>query len=220
MKDAVSSPEEKLLKLIRGQKKPDTAVSSDGADTRPKLSSSLSRRAFFMQKYVSLLNINKIVGIIFIISCLYLIISFLYPLFGFKKIRFTPPHVKPIALARGAGFTQTAQENIPKSREEAEQEIKPYEFYAQGLKNRRIFAHRSVQETEPPSSAVEVDSIKDITLIGIISGDNPQAVIEDKKTQKTSYITKGQNVGEYRVEDIQEGKIILNYRGKKFELYL
>ena len=74
--------------------------------------------------------------------------------------------------------------------------------------------------TSQPAIAANVDLLKDITLVGIITGANPQAVIEDKKSLKNYYVTKGQFIGQMQVEDIQEGKIIINYKGQKYELYL
>jgi type II secretory pathway component PulC len=153
--------------------------------------------------------------IAFIASCIYLIISFIYPLVGFKEVK--APLMKP--------------ENISGSEEkqEAEQKVKPYEFYLEGIRNRQIFSSVStsapIYEKEKPisSSSLEAESadlIKNINLVGIISGENSQAVIEDKKIQKTYYLTKGQFIGEFQIEDIREGKVILNYHGKRFELYL
>ena len=64
------------------------------------------------------------------------------------------------------------------------------------------------------------DLVKQLNLVGIIAGENPQAVIEDKNTQKTYYLNKGQFLGEIQLEDILEGKIIINHKGQRFELYL
>ena len=45
-------------------------------------------------------------------------------------------------------------------------------------------------------------------------------VIEDKAKQKTYYAVKGQVIDDFRIEDIQPSKIILNYKGKLYELSL
>lgn len=63
-------------------------------------------------------------------------------------------------------------------------------------------------------------SIQDLSLMGIISGDNPQAAIQDKKTQKVYYVSKGESVADFLIEDIQDGKIILGYKGQRYELRL
>ena len=59
-----------------------------------------------------------------------------------------------------------------------------------------------------------------VGLVGIVAGDNPQAIIEDKKAQKTYYLNKGQSFNGYVVEEILENKVVLDYEGKKISLFL
>ncbi len=162
------------------------------------------KQPIFIRKHPNILNIKKIIEIVFFISCIYLIISFIYPFVGLNKIRLpevTAPKVSP-----------------PDT--ELKQEVRPYEWYLEGVRGHQIFGSLAAPETERTSPAINADLIKDINLVGIIWGKTPQAVIEDKKAQKTYYVSEGQFIGEFQVENIQEGKVILNYRGEKFELYL
>lgn len=194
MKDNIS-PEEKLLRLIK-QDKTSTPLNL------PKKTAAYS----FPQKYLIPLSIQKLIIALFAVSCVYLIISFIYPWVGFKKIKL--PDIPP----------EKVEMEGPES--EPKEEPKPYEFYLQGLSQRQIFSNPTAQEGAGPSPLASADLIKDLNLVGIISGVNPQAVIEDKKTQKTYYLRKGQFIGELQIEDIQEGKIIVTYNGQKYELYL
>jgi type II secretory pathway component PulC len=207
MRDGVS-PEEKLLRLIRAPKnnqdfpKDKNSTVSNGA---PKIKSSLRILIYsLLQKHLSFSNIRKITLFLLVVSCIYLVISLVYPWIGLKRI--VLPKVTP--------------EKIVQPKIERKQEIKPFEFYREGIGNRQIFSSAPTQGTGIPASGINVNIMKDINLVGIISGENPQAIIEDKKTQKTYYVTKGQFIGEFQIEDIQEGKIILNYNGQRFELYL
>lgn len=194
MRDNIS-PEERLLKLIRGKKKEDVPL-------KPSVKHATYS---FARKYLAFFyNSRRIIIITLGASFIYLVASFLYPMLGLRKIKL--PQVTP--------------EKINESKTEPTQEIKPYEFYLEAAKGRQIFSSAAAQELGQPASGVGVDSIKDINLVGIISGENPQAVIEDKKTQKTYYLNKGQLMGEFQVEDIQEGKIILNYKGQRYELFM
>ncbi len=63
-------------------------------------------------------------------------------------------------------------------------------------------------------------AIQDLNLLGIVSGDNPQAIIEDKKSQKTYFLKKGDFLGDFELKDIQKGKVILDLSGQQFELSL
>jgi type II secretory pathway component PulC len=206
MKENIS-PEERLLRLIKGQKKEAVASSVEKKPAivteglKPSIKRSISPLS---QKYFSILYIRRIIWAAFILSNIYLVISLVYPWFGLTKIYL--PKVK--------------EERIIEPIAEPKQDKKPFEFYSEGIRNRRIFVSESAPVEEKTVSVADADLIKDLNLLGIVSGENPQAVIEDKKTKKTYYVNKGQFINELMIEDIQEGKVILNYKGQRFELYL
>lgn len=193
------TPEERLLRLIRGPKKPglaapEQAVRIKKPDLRPLAAGLLNFQ-----------NIRKGILIAFIISCVYLGAAVLYPLFIPKN----PP------FPESAGG-KTAAERITLS-----QEAIPFSSYSEAIQDRRLFAGSALRNEEGGVPVVLGNElIKDISLVGILSGDSPQAVIEDKKTQKTYYVARNQLIGKFKVEDIREGKIILGLNGQKYELYL
>lgn len=199
MKENIA-PEEKLLRLIRGPKKQAQGGPANIAAKTP------ARAKFAGLKFrlPANLDVNRIIRIAFILASLYLAFSLLYPFFGIKKIK----------------LASVTKEITVDKKDTDEPAVKPYEYYAADLKNRQIFGTPAAQQAAGPVSAANADLIKDISLVGIISGENPQAVIEDKKSQKTYYLTSGQFIGEIQVEKILDGKIILNYKGERFELYL
>lgn len=57
-----------------------------------------------------------------------------------------------------------------------------------------------------------------LNLLGIITGDNNQAIIEDKTLKKTFFLYKGDLLGELKVYDIKDSVVILEYKGEKIEL--
>ena len=196
------TPEEKLLKLIRKDKKPkpDTVLYPE-----PKIQTS-PHPAFF-QKYFHSLNLKKTVIIIFVLSCAYLSINFIYPFFGLKKTAMPKITAK---LVNGPAFTQING-------------IKPFEYYAGALQNRQLFTLEGSSDGQKGQTASAVagpELMKNFNLVGVIAGENAQAIIEDKLTLKTYYVNKGQSIGEFKVEDVLEGKIILSYHGQTYELNL
>jgi len=62
------------------------------------------------------------------------------------------------------------------------------------------------------------DLIKDFVLLGVVEGKRNQAVIEDKKAKKTFFLYKGDMIKEFKVYDIKDGKVILDYKGERIEL--
>lgn len=209
MKDNLT-PEEKLLRLIRKDKK-----QSAGSEKQPVASTveAIPKATIISQappekSTVLFFRLQKIIFLAFVASGFYVVYAFVSPWFYAQEFNFSrgiekaPVELKfkPLPLA------------------------KPYEFYLQGIQGRQIFRSTGTATVTPEALSsvhdINLDFIKNIGLVGILSGDNPQAVIEDKKVQKTYYVSKGQFIGEFQVEEIREGKIILNYRGQKFELFL
>lgn len=204
MKENIT-PEEKLLRLIRGEKKlkPRVSTSVDSSSPPIELRPQNKPAIFtFTHKYFPPAYSKIIIYLIIAVSFAYLLASLIYPFVGLKKIKL------PAVSAEKSKETLVTQK----------EKLKPYEFYLEGIKKHKIFANPSFEKSSIPSIAGEAESIKDINLVGIISGDNPQAIIEDKKNQKTYYVARGQFVGTFQIEEIQEGKIILNYKGQRFEI--
>lgn len=205
MRDNIT-PEEKLLRLIRGQKKPDKILDKESTSAieglRPAIRPSFN---CLFHNYAHSLELRKIIAAAFIVSCIYLVISFVWPWVALRKIK----------------LPQVSEVEIIEKKTETKPEIKPYEFYLEGIKGRQLFgATAAASQAKAPASVISADLVKDINLVGIVSGENPQAVIEDAKTHKTHYVTRGQFIGEFQLEQIQEGKIILSYQGQSYELYL
>jgi len=200
-------PEDKLLKLIRGgQKKQGLGAVSEPINLKPAHPIAQS----MPQPSGNIFSAQNIIFVILSIAVILLIISLLYPMFGPKEI------VLPAAT----------KEVISLNKSDANEDAKPYEFYLEGVKSRQIFSSTAAisAQAEPSDSIgptrVDIDLMKDMNLVGVVSGDNPQAIIEDKKAQKTYYLSKGQFIGELQVEDIQDGKVILTNKGQRFELHL
>ena len=57
-----------------------------------------------------------------------------------------------------------------------------------------------------------------LTLLGIIRGENDQAIIEDENTKNTFFLYEGDSFGEFTLYDIKEGVAILDRKGEKIEL--
>ncbi|MDD2752232.1 MAG: type II secretion system protein N [Candidatus Omnitrophica bacterium] len=202
MKDNIS-PEEKLLRLIKGDKNKPVEKKDIPA---PKVSVTTQRFKIDLQaKDLIALFSGKIKFVLIAVSLVYLIASFVYPLVSSKNINL------PVISAKAVKEEQTV--GIKK-------ESKPFEYYLKDVVGRQIFGDLSEGQEGPGAAAVaaEADSIKDINLLGVVLGDNPQAIIEDKKSQKTIYVNRGQFIGQFQVEEIKEGKVILNYKGQRYEL--
>lgn len=73
-----------------------------------------------------------------------------------------------------------------------------------------------VIEKKPLISKDEL--VKDLAVLGIITGDNDQAIIEDKATGKTFFLYEGDSFGDFKVNEIKDNGVILDYKGQRIEL--
>lgn len=202
MKDNFS-PEEKLLRLIRGNKKtapvPIQQVNKTGQADK-QINTPVTKA---IKKPITYAFMQRSVFTLLGISFICLIASLIYPKAALRRtplVTVIPGNPKADSLLL------------------EKEEIVPLEDYLKEIGGRQIFMAQHNSPLAISSQAMETESIQDINLVGIISGENPQAVIEDKKAQKTYYVNKGQFIGNFQLEEIREGKIILNLQGKRYEL--
>lgn len=104
-------------------------------------------------------------------------------------------------------------------------EQKPFRYYASSIGSRNIFSPivKDIPKTEQVEVklSAEIDAIKArLNLLGIVSGERPQAIIEDKKAKKTYFLYKGDFISNAQVIEILQGRVRLKYKGEEFELFL
>lgn len=204
------SSEQKLLQVIQGGRQQVTAEIRPALQGTPvRIAHSPLSAIFLISQIVSgvdfLSGVKKVVLVYLTVAVVGLIAAFIYPETVLK-------HIDVTAFARQAELPfRLVPTTQPKSLEER----------LAVLDTRNIFkATVTSGLSEKPPSVVGLSSVKDITLIAVLSGENPQAVIEDKNSKKIYYVVKGQTIGEFIVDDIQPGKVIIGYKGTNYEIYL
>ncbi len=212
------TPEDKLLKLIRNKDKGADAASpallvANGNKQKIDSAAALKgKRGFFLNSdnlvrgLLSLKNLNAVLTIA-------VVLLFGYGLFELVFLK-----------EGGLQNPKEVQEVEAKSKiaEAASKEIEPFDYYANQINKRDIF--KSALERDKPSDGTSVKSTlgelaASLRLAGIIvDKEQPQVIIEDTKLKKTYFLYKGDSVGDIKVEEILEGKVILSYAGEKLEL--
>jgi type II secretory pathway component PulC len=211
------SPEERLLKLIKNKAKPNgpAALQADIAKTSATIASKADERISGMLKSdifkgkvfepQTLKSLNKYLFIVLGVLALYLLIDLI----------FVRPYKNIQAL-----ISKPIPESTRKAPAKKAVLVKDYSSYSTAGGGAVVFG-QSPGEASTPEEVGSSDGISEkLGLVGIITGDNPQAIVEDKKAQKTYYLNKGQSFNGYVVEVISEGKIVLDYGGRKISLFL
>jgi len=69
---------------------------------------------------------------------------------------------------------------------------------------------RNIFTLIPAGAQVEKSAdLSGVKLVGILWSDNPQAMIEDTKEKKTSLLSAGDSVGNFKIKDILKNKVVI-----------
>ena len=86
------------------------------------------------------------------------------------------------------------------------------------MAQRDIFQAPWENPQEKGAAPQQDDLQKKLKLVGIVLDEAPQAVVEDQETHETYFLFVGDEIGQARVEEIQEEKVILLLNEEKVEL--
>ncbi len=214
-------PEERLLRLIKGthkkdepsEKKPQKSNVETQKETpqeKPELKKAPAPISIGVkEKRLDPFKITIILLIgLFAIGILY----FSYEFFGQRR---QPPIIdieKLISSETKPAEEKPMEEKKPITKEEEEM---PPEI-------RELFGAPVTRETPPlikegPSIS---ELARDLVLVGVITGDNPQAIIQDKRTRQSFYVYEGESVLEFKIKRIEKATVILEYNGETLKLSL
>lgn len=104
-----------------------------------------------------------------------------------------------------------------------ERPARPFSYYDTVIAKRELFKsyteERSARQAMPAGPTFR-DLIKNLNLMGIVSGEKLQAIIEDRQLNKTYFLYQGDYLGEIKIDEIQPDKVILEYRGEQVNLFM
>jgi type II secretory pathway component PulC len=184
------SPEDRLLKLIKGESKPKPAPGKDA-----------SINAYRITKK----NITKKLNTVLLILLAAVTIAlFIDTVISKGENSRYQAKVRPAAESNVSGETEKLSGQDPDM---------------SYVESRDLFEPQASSSHGKPGES-SLDKLKDISLRGIIAGDDPQAIIEDSKNQKTYFLNKGQTMNGITVRDILDGRVIIELNGEIFDLTL
>ncbi|MDP3790740.1 MAG: type II secretion system protein N [Candidatus Omnitrophota bacterium] len=220
------SPEEKLLSIIKGNHDKVPAEKGTGKPDAKDMGIKPVSPSGKIDDYVSIIlkssffknNIfdpgilkvfNRCMAIILVIAVLYFI----------GDIFFVRASGKANSIIAGFSSSVMPAQLAPKT---AKIEARNYSYYSNKVAGKKIFGAGTYVAAEFQSGAQSAgeQSESNIGLVGIIPGARAQAIIEDRKAQKTYYLMKGQSVNDISVEDIDRDKVTIEYKGKRMSLFL
>ncbi len=204
MQDNIS-PEERLLRLIRGehQKPSGQGKQVSGKAQSPARAAKIARQGY--RGRFSFNQTNRILLACFLSLSIYLLADFFITGLGKFKER-----VLAARETNGRAFEIPVQPS----------EVPPVSYYSQAVRAKDLFGAPSPAVKQAPPSSTFLEMVSKLKLQGIISGTNPQAVIEDTNTRQVHFLSPGESIGEIELKRILPGKVQLDYYGQVAELPL
>ena len=127
---------------------------------------------------------------------------------------FLPMNGLRLYLARPAPLFSHAED--PRSRNPV-QAIALTTYLAAFEKN-TLFGNIAASSSAPVLRASVAELTKDYRLKGVVLAGEPEAILEDARTQKTIFVKAGGPLGDLTVKEIKEGLIVLEYLGEEIKL--
>jgi type II secretory pathway component PulC len=214
------SPEEKLLRLIKGsavrREKPKEAEIAKQKNLelttpvsgQPRLGAFYAQaRPKFLSRIFTLEAMNKLATVLLILIA----ILFLFDLVLADKIGsgLYPQDAAKEKEADSFAFPKTLDKDFGQYMAQAGRR----DIFSGSQKTAGGF-----QSTGFSSS--RADYANSLKLLGVISGDKPQAVIEDQGEQKSYTVSVGDYIKDFLVDEVGLGRVRLDYKGAKFDLFL
>jgi type II secretory pathway component PulC len=211
MADKGPSPEEQLLNLIE---KGDSAKSSKAARRKKSffsLSSGLGK-SLTLGKWAGRIKfkkiesdvVNKVLIVLCVLMIAYSVIDFMH-----SRKDISDLHKE----ASKTEYIETKKPDISK--------LRPFLHYLALIQRRNIFspigAMKIIDEVKERRESLQ-NLLKDLVLVGISWGEEPQAMIENKNLNQTYFLREGEVINNLKIESILENKVIMSYEGEKGEL--
>jgi len=212
------SPEEKLLRLIRQAPKkdepakekqdqrqisqPNMQAPSVGAVIKEKSKKKTNTNISFQKNSLDPFKITVMaLSIFFILGIIY----FSYELFGKKQEPVITDIEKLLPKQEQAEqITENKKAEAP-LKEEQQQAGEEEQVAPKNLFGTSVTRETDTQTaTEGPSVA---EMAKSLNLVGVITGSNPQAIIEDKSSNQTYYVTENEAVLQFKVQKIEKAQM-------------
>ena len=214
------TPEEQLLNLIEDTEGPSTLglkrkkASPFSFISFGALSSTLARLRLTLKDWFIQLkggidepNLkvwNKALVVAAVILFIYLSADFMLRRLDLKQF------TKKVSAQKARNFEQNVTP-----------EVRPFLYYLEMVQRRDIFAPIRLKSAENPQEETKkalATLIKDLRLVGISWGSDPEVIIEDTKANKTYFLRAGDPINSFKIDTILKDKVILESEGEKMEL--
>lgn len=197
------TPEEQLLKIIENpgmvEKKRTLPITRGISALKSRFLTFDIRK--IIPKRVDIKTVNKILAVLCVLITLFLVSDLLNGRSVFK--------VKLNKILSGTAVSTAAKTTVIP-------DVKPEDLAADS-KKRNIFTLEP-EKAKPIARSDIAGAAVELKLVGILWSENPQAMIEDTKAQRTYLVNAGDKIGTVNVKSILIDKVVLSKDTEEWDL--
>lgn len=211
------SPEEKLLNLIKNGKRlekdkethsrvEETSATKGevGEERTEQLTPTVIKKR--RREFPNLLSaLNRVLALVMLGVLVYMVLGYIFP---YKSKTEIP---EQIDISK-----------IPEVGEEHIGELPPLSDYTRLLSRRQMFKVYEPPKPKPVGAPKPKVTLQQLlggyTFVGIIFGEPPQAIVEEKRSKQSYYLSAGQYLGEIKIEKIERGKVTVSYGDETMDI--
>jgi hypothetical protein len=214
------TPEEQLLRMIEGSKakRPAGASASRRRSWRDFLPGGVSQKqtggsgsvAIQADGYLVRLNwANRVVWLLLVALATYAVVDVVI---GRKQLA-----AKLAAVESSLAQTQVVAEVAPA---EVPSRLQPLGVYIERLRQRNPLTGARMESEEKQVLVEEEERIdvhamaEGLVVVGLDRGDEPEALVEDTKQQRTYFLKAGDKIREFTIKEINTRGLVLTYEGE------
>ncbi len=91
-------------------------------------------------------------------------------------------------------------------------------FYEESFQKSSLFGLSTPQASLTVLRSSIAELAKDYRLKGVVILDEPEAIFEDARIQKSIFLKAGDRLGELEIKKVKEGSVVLGYYGEEKEM--
>lgn len=97
--------------------------------------------------------------------------------------------------------------------------LESVESFQKKMEVRNLFLTPKKSEETPKAAGIE-EKLQDLSLIGVVTSGEPEAIVKDHRSDQTYFVRGGQKIRDIEVKEVKSGSVILRVDNEEREIFL
>lgn len=128
--------------------------------------------------------------------------------------------VKLMPTQKGEGGQEPSSEAVRELAALAGQSVEPFQTYSQAFQGHELFKSVETRPAQVQTGPGIEQLAQHLAFTGVVQLDQLEAIINDRRTRQTFFVRVGSSIGDLKVDEITESRVVLSHGSDRKELYL